>query len=210
MNNDKIISEETEIANAFKEFFNNAVKSLNLDCDDSLLSNTSDLSNPVDIAIEKFKNHPSIITIKNNINSSPFEFSNTETDIILKELNMLDSSKNGTHGDIPAKCLKNVSNECSEYLVRVWNEEIVALSTFPGDLKLADVTPVLKKKDSALAKNYRPVSVLPTVSKIFERLMQKQILTYIDEFLSPHLCGYRKGYSTQTALISLLESGDIF
>ena len=43
------------------------------------------------------------------------------------------------------------------------------------------------------------------VSKIYERIMQKQSLKYIDKHLSPHLCGYRKGYSTQTALISMLE-----
>ena len=56
-----------------------------------------------------------------------------------------------------------------------------------------------------LLKNYRPVSVLPVVSKIYERIMQKQILEYIDKHLSPHLCGYRKWWSTQTALISMLE-----
>ena len=41
--------------------------------------------------------------------------------------------------------------------------------------------------------------------KIFERQLQKQIISYIDQFLSKFLCGYRKGYSTQTALISMLE-----
>ena len=53
--------------------------------------------------------------------------------------------------------------------------------------------------------NYRPVSVLPVVSKVYERIMKKQILGYIDKHLSPHLCGYRKGYSTQTTLKSMLE-----
>ena len=82
---------------------------------------------------------------------------------------------------------------------------MVTQGFFPNELKLADVTPVFKKDDATLVKNYRPISVLPTVSKVFERLMQKQISKYIDKFLSTHLCGYRKGYSTQTALISLLE-----
>ena len=48
------------------------------------------------------------------------------------------------------------------------------------------------------------VSFLPVVSKIYERIMQKQILDYIDTRLSPHSCGYRKGYNIQTALISML------
>ena len=77
--------------------------------------------------------------------------------------------------------------------------------TFPDNLKLADVTLVFKKDNSNLTKNYRPVTVLPVVSKIFEMQLQKQIMSYIDQVLSKFLCGYRKGYGTQTALISLLE-----
>ena len=49
------------------------------------------------------------------------------------------------------------------------------------------------------------MSVLPSVSKIIERIMKKQLLSYINQFLSRFLCGYRKGYNTQTALLSLIE-----
>ena len=49
------------------------------------------------------------------------------------------------------------------------------------------------------------MSVLPSVSKILERIMKKQLLSYINQFLSRSLCGYRKGYNTQTALLSLIE-----
>ena len=56
-----------------------------------------------------------------------------------------------------------------------------------------------------MLKNYRPVSVLPVVSKSYKRIKQKQILEYIDNHLCPRLCGYRKGYSTQTSLTSMLE-----
>ena len=76
---------------------------------------------------------------------------------------------------------------------------------FPNELKLAIITPILKKDYSALAKNYRPVSVLPCVSKISERIMQKQIFQYIEKILSPFSCGYRKGFSTQTALLGLVK-----
>ena len=55
----------------------------------------------------------------------------------------------------------------------------ISNSEFPENLKLADVTPVFKKKDPLDKTNYRPVSVLPPVSKIFERLMQKQINEHI-------------------------------
>ena len=77
--------------------------------------------------------------------------------------------------------------------------------TFPANLKLADVLPIFKSTDSTLKNNYRPVSVLPVISKVFERIMQGQMISYIDKYLSKYLCGYRQGYSTQHALISLLE-----
>ena len=70
---------------------------------------------------------------------------------------------------------------------------------------MADVTPIFKKKNKTFVKNYRLVSALPTVSKIFERIMQKQITDYIGKFLFPFLCGYKKGFSTQYALSSLID-----
>ena len=78
-------------------------------------------------------------------------------------------------------------------------------NSFPQNLKLAVVVPVFKKCDPTCAKNYRPLSVLPTASKVFERLMHDQITRYMDVHLSQHLCGYRKGLNTQTALLSLIE-----
>ena len=91
-------------------------------------------------------------------------------------------------------------------------EEIISLGNKKNgtfllavSFKLADVSPVFKKKDKTFVKNYGPVRVLPTVSKIFERIMQKQISDYIGKFLSPFLCGYRKGFSTQYALLTLIE-----
>ena len=66
---------------------------------------------------------------------------------------------------------------------------------------MLDVTP----EDASLLKNYILLSVLSVVSKIYERIIQKQILEYIDKHLCPNLRGYRKGFSTQTALISMLE-----
>ena len=114
-----------------------------------------------------------------------------------------------TFGNIPTKLLKEVSSICAPALNDIWNNEIVRQRCFPNNLKLADVTTVFKKGHASLLKNYRPVSVLPVVSKIYERIMQKQISEYIDKHLSSHLCGgYRKGYSMQTALMSMLENGN--
>ena len=71
-----------------------------------------------------------------------------------------------------------MSNNCTQALNNIWNKEV----------KLADVTSAFKKEDVSLLKSYMPVSVLPVVPKIYERIIQNQILEYIDKHLSLHLC----------------------
>ena len=76
---------------------------------------------------------------------------------------------------------------------------------FPNELKLADVTPISEKKDLSWAKNYRVISVLTIVSKIFERILHRQVSSYVNQFLSTFMCAYRKGFNTEQALLSLIE-----
>ena len=79
--------------------------------------------------------------------------------------------------------------------------------TFPDKLKFADIFPIYKqdKVSRSESSNYRPVSVLPYSSKLFERILKQQIQSSMDNILSEHLCGYREGYSAHHALISMLE-----
>ena len=70
-------------------------------------------------------------------------------------------------------------------------------------------TPIYKKDDPNKSNSYRPVSVLPVVSRVFEKIMHDQISQYINSFVTPYLCGYRKGFSTQQALLSLIEKWKI-
>ena len=76
---------------------------------------------------------------------------------------------------------------------------------FPDSLKRADVTPVHKKGDTSLMNNYRPISVLPTLSKLFEKLLYQQINSYINKYLNSGLCGFREGFSAQHCLITMTE-----
>ena len=81
--------------------------------------------------------------------------------------------------NIPTYRLKDVSDVCSPILANFWNEEILFNKGFPENFKLADVSPIFKKKDQTFVESCRTVIVLPTVSKIFGRIMQKQIF-YVD------------------------------
>ena len=58
-------------------------------------------------------------------------------------------------------------------ILSIWNSEILGKQYFPDNLKLANIIPVPKIKDPTLLENYRPVSLLPSVSKFFERTIQK-------------------------------------
>ena len=142
---DKIISADKDIAQKFDKFYKNAVSSLNIQCDSEFVNECESLEDPVEIAIQKFKNHPSIMSIKENIVSPEiFKFHKINLDDILKELNNLDRTKNGTFGDIPSKCLKLCSNEIALHLLHIWNHQIIDQNIFQSLLKLAGVTPVFK------------------------------------------------------------------
>ena len=92
----------------------------------------------------------------------------------------------------------------AKVLVSNFNDAIEK-SNFPSILKNATITPVFKKGDRNSKDNYRPVSILPDISKIFERCIFRQLSNFMDQFLSKYQCGYRKGYSTQYRLLGVLE-----
>ena len=71
------------------------------------------------------------------------------------------------------KRLNEVYDICAPPLNDIWNKEKITQKSFPNNLTLVDVTPVFKKEDASLLKNYRPVIVLSVVSKTYERIMQK-------------------------------------
>ena len=135
-----------------------------------------------------------------------FSFAEVGLGVIKEEIGKLNNKKATTFRNIPAKHLKETEEIVSPIIHSLYNGSI-RNSKFPYNLKLPDVSPIFKKDDATIAKNYRPVSVLPTVSKIFERLMHSQLSTYFERYLSPHMCGYRKGYNAQNALVALIENG---
>ena len=72
-------------------------------------------------------------------------------------------------------------------------------------MKLANVTPVHKMGYRSEKENYRSVTILPNLSKVFERCISNQIDQFFDKILSKHQCGFRKGHSTQHSLTGLFE-----
>ena len=88
----------------------------------------------------------------------------------------------------------------------LWFCIFTLFSIFPDDLKLADITPIFKKEDSLNKENYRPVSILSHLSKVFERILYKQIESFMKNKFSPYLCGFRKNHNAQYSLLKMIEN----
>ena len=121
---------------------------------------------------------------------------NFTPDVFDKEVNNLNTKKATTHKNIPTKILKSNSDVCVAPLTQILND-CIQNSTFPDELKCVDVTSLPKNGPSNTRTNFRPISVLPTVSKPFERILDKQIVAYILRFW--------QGYNAQQALVRILE-----
>ena len=108
-----------------------------------------------------------------------------------------------TAGEIPANVLK--SREICFFDLTYCVNEVIRNNKFQDSLKLSDITPVHKKFDSRDKANYRPVSVLPLLSIVFEKIIYDQLYGYLENFLSELKCGFRKEHSTQHALLRLIQ-----
>ena len=108
---------------------------------------SNEIEDQVKKAIFKYKNHPSIILIKNKI-TVPELFAFTEASVsdIEKELSNLNAKKASTFKNITPKVLKASIESCSEVLTKLFNNTILT-SNFPDKLKVADVSPIFKKDD---------------------------------------------------------------
>ena len=102
----------------FNEFFVNAVPNLGISTNHSFLINTDNESDPIKKAIGKYKNHPSIISIKKFMENSDssFSFQHVPKDKITKTIKMLDPKKVVQSNDIPTKLIKRFSGFFSDYI----------------------------------------------------------------------------------------------
>ena len=81
----------------------------------------------------------------------------------------------------------------------------MSCSKYPASLKYADITPIFEKDDKTDKTNCRPISILPNLSKIYERFMQNQIHPYLNQIFTKYQYGFRKGYNAQHCLMAMIE-----
>ena len=194
-----------EVAETMNDFFCNIVKHLKINRQQDENFTYDFNKDHIANIIFNYKDNPSVTKIKETINTTNhFHFTPITEEQVSEKIKNLDKKKASTFNGIPSKILAENYDIISPFVTKIYNESNTDLH-FPDTLKLADITPTYKKDDSTNKENYRPVSILSSVSKIFERSMFDQMSDYIDKFLSPYLCGFRKGCSTQHSLIVMLE-----
>ena len=198
-----ISQDDKDNAEIFNKFFGNAVKSLNIEIKGDILNINTNEKDQVLRAIKMFENHPSILKIREH-NEDQFCFKQVSHTQVHDEIFSLNLSKAIPKESIPPKIIKENHDLFTPKIHNDINQAIIS-GEFPNNLKLADVTPAHKKGDRTDKCNYRPVSLLSSLSKLFERILFYQINEYMDKKLSMYLCGFRSGYSSQYCLLMLIE-----
>lgn len=141
-----------------------------------------------------------------NSNQKGFsEFTPCTTDELSKIISKLDSNSSSGIDNISTKTIKCIQNLITREMTDSINE-CLQNGTFPETLKVAKVTPIYKSSTKSDPGNYRPISVLPVISKIFEKIIYKRLIDYLNSinFLSHRQYGFRSKHNTLAATIDLV------
>ena len=187
-----VVSDQTSVCELLNTFYVNIAKNIGID------SSTSNC-----------EKHPSIVKIESQMESLPdfnsnFNFKHVTPNTVEKLLTESNPKKATGCDNIPPKILKCAASSICHPLTTIINK-MIDTNKFPSELKRAQVTPIFKKDDPFIMKNYRPVSILNSTSKIFEKILNKQLLDHFSNIFHDFLSAFRPGYGCQTTLLRLVE-----
>jgi len=185
LNDNGLLTDPKHVANKFNHYFINVADSLS----------------------EKIVNKNNIFQdYLKNPNESSFFMKETTPDEISLIINALNVNKSGDIYDIAPKYVKLVSKSVSLLLTIIFNRSIDE-GIFPTAMKTAKVIPIYKNDSTFFVSNYRPISLLPIFSKIFEKLVYNRFIEFIDKnnILIKNQYGFQKNKSTELAVASLVS-----
>lgn len=197
--NNQLITDQSKVCTLFNDYFINIANDL-AECSD--IENLSFKS-----LIDHFADHADIRSIKNNnviLPGNSFSFSQVSVCETNKKLKDLKSNKASGYDMIPAKLLKLGADVISISLTHVINQ-CLRNQVFPNVCKYAEVSPVYKKNNQLLMCNYRPVSILTGMSKVFEGIICDQLMSFFQDKLSSVLSAYRSKYSCNNVILKCTE-----
>ena len=173
---EELVSSESDVAQRFSQFFSNIVK--NLDVPKYVVEDTLHLNlknHPILMAILRYRDHPNITIKRFRYQTVPFYFLHIDKKTVLKIIRSLSSNKAFQETDLPVRIVKESTEDFTEIICSQFNESI----NWPFSFKLGNINPVFKNKSRNPKNNYRLVSILPLISKVFEKIMNKQLSIYI-------------------------------
>ena len=188
LEDEQLITDPLKVAEAFNDYF----------CEVAEFE-----GNRMDM--EDFTGHPSIKSIseKEKMEQS-FNFHTVNCGYIMEILDKLNPRKAVGCDNISQRLLRISAPAISQPLTTLINY-FIEHCVWPAVWKCSDVSPIYKKSDETDKANYRPVSVLTALSKVYERVMFDQLYGPICYILSPNLSGYLKGHSCCTAVLKMVE-----
>ena len=180
---ENLVSDDAEVANCLNNFFCNVVENLEIpkyEVEDALHLNMN--SHPTLKAFFKYKNHAIIISIRClHYQVSNVNFFCIDKNTVLKEIRGLSTTKASQDTVLPVEMLKENADYFAEFICIQFNNSVYS-SKFPSSFKCGNITPIFKNESRNHKRNYTPVSILPIVSKIFEKIMSNQLSTYSEKF----------------------------
>lgn len=180
------ITDQQEIANRFNIFFTNIGPNL-----------SSQIKMPLGKTYKSYLTH--------NYNHS-FQFQNIDKELLTSIIDKFAPKTSCGFDGISTKLIKTIKTALLSPLTTIINQ-MLNTGIFPDKLKVAKVIPIYKKDDETLFTNYRPISLLPAISKIFEKVIFKQLYAFFHEkklFYNAQY-GFRTEHSTEFAALELVD-----
>jgi hypothetical protein len=149
--------------------------------------------------------HNNFVSTLTNPTQHRFSFTDVTQDEVYKIISSFKPKLSSGPDGISMKLTKFIAGLISPVLSIIINQSLNT-GIFPDALKIAKVLPLHKKDNTQLFDNYRPISLLPCFSKIFEKVVYNQIYDYFDKFklFIKHQHGFRKKHSTETAALEFV------
>ena len=179
-----IVRDTDEIANHFNDYFINISRTL----------------------LQQIQPTHSFDHYLNENAASRLQFHPVNKEYISKLIDKLKNKASYGHDNISNKLIKSAKEVLVEPLTLLVNQMLKS-GHFPSELKISRVKPLFKNGDPAMFSNYRPISLLPSMSKIFEYVIFYQLFDYMctNNLLTIEQFGFRTGHSTELAAIQLID-----
>ena len=159
----------------------------------------------LDGTLSKHADNHSVNLIKNKIScDKSFSFHTISLGQMAKYIKELKTNKAAGCDNLKSIFIQKGGKPLCSVLWSMFND-CITMHSFPSALKVADISPLFKKNDPLCKNNYRPVNILTSISKLFEKILSDQLTSYFINILSSSLSAYKSGYSCQHVILQMTE-----